>query len=118
MAFVVFFCADDTLALIHDTNIANPARVIARLKLAYRIVGLGMALSVLAAYILNAIPKSEYRTFWVETAGICSFGIYWLLKSWELRKTDVDLKSARGLIRKTDGKLMSIAPKSNSPSQP
>jgi len=78
IAFVALFCADDTLDLIYDTDIPNPAQVIARLKALYRLIGVAMIASVLLAYILNTVWKTEFRLFWVETAGILSFGTYWL----------------------------------------
>jgi hypothetical protein len=117
MAFVALFCADDTLDLINDTNIHNPAQVIARLKVLYRLIGLAMIVSMLIAYIFNTILKTEFRTFWVEAAGILSFGTYWLVKSWELRTTDAELKTVHAQIKKAGGRVMSIAPKSISKPQ-
>lgn len=111
------FCADETLDLIYDTDIHDPARVIAHLKLLYKLVGIGMIVSVLVAYILNTVFKTGSGIFWVETAGILSFGTYWLLKSWELRRTAADLKTLRAQTKKTGGKVLSIAPKSMSKSQ-
>lgn len=118
IAFVALFCADDTLDLIYDTDIRNPAQVIARLKLLYRLIGLVMIVSMLVAYICNTVLRTEFRTFWVEAAGIVSFGTYWLLKGWELRRTAAELKTVRAQLKKTDGRVESIVPKSTSKSQP
>jgi len=118
IAYVALFCADDTLDLIYDTDIRNPTQVIARLKLLYRLIGLAMIVSMLMAYILNTALKTEFRTFWVEAAGILSFGTYWLLKGWELRRTAAELKTVRAQVKKTNGRGMSIAPNSISQSQP
>jgi hypothetical protein len=109
IAIVALFCSDETLDLIYDTNIRNPARVIARLKFWYRVIGLAMIVSMLLAYSLNTVLKTNFRVFWVETAGISSFSAYWLLKSWELRRTAAEMKTALGQMKKIDGKLMSIA---------
>lgn len=117
IAFVALFCADDTLDLIYDTDIPNPAQVIARLKLLYRLIGVAMIISVLLAYILNTVWKTEFRLFWVESAGILSFGTYWLLKSWELGKTAAEWKTVRGQIKKIGGRVMSIASKPVSKNQ-
>jgi len=117
IAFVALFCANDTLDLIYDTNIRNPAQVIARLKLLYRLIGWAMIISMLLAYILNTVFRTQFRTFWVEAAGILSFGTYWLLKSWELRMTAAELKTVRAQIKKTDGKVIAIAPRSISKTQ-
>jgi hypothetical protein len=111
IAFVALFCADDTLELVKDTTVPNPAQVIARLKLLYKLIGAAMILSMLAAYILNTVFKTEFRTFWVEAAGILSFGTYWLVKSWELRTTALELKTVRAQVRRVGGMVRSIAPK-------
>lgn len=111
IAFVALFCADETLGLIYDTDIRDPARVIARLKFWYRLIGLAMIASMLVAYFLNTVLRTEFRVFWVETAGILSFAAYWLLKSWELGRTAAEMKTARAEVKKMDGKLMSIVSK-------
>ncbi|TAM84678.1 MAG: hypothetical protein EPN47_00765 [Acidobacteria bacterium] len=108
IAFVALFCADNTLDLIKDTDMRNPAKVIAHLKLAYKLIGWAMIASMVVAYALNTVMKTEFRTFWVEAAGILFFGAYWLLKGLELRKTAADLKALRGLTRTSGGKLMSL----------
>ena len=105
---MALFCADSTLDLIYDTDMRNPAKVIARLKLTYKLLGSAMITSMLVAYILNTVLKTGFGTFWVEAGGILFFGAYWLMKSLELRKTAADLKTVRAQTRKTGGKVMSI----------
>jgi hypothetical protein len=109
IAFVALFCADDTLDLIRDTNIPDQGKLITRLKWLYRLIGLAMIGLMIAAYVLNTVYKTEYRTFWIEAAGVVSFGAYWLLKSWELRQTAAELKTIRGQIERVSGRVMSIA---------
>ncbi|MGE5113968.1 MAG: hypothetical protein ACM3JB_24160 [Acidobacteriaceae bacterium] len=111
IAFVALFCADDTLDLIYDTNIPNPARVIAHLKLLYKLIGFAMIALIAIAYLLNTIFETDFRTFWVEAAGILSFGAYWLVKSWELKRTEAELKTVRAQTRKAGGRIVSTAPK-------
>lgn len=118
IAYVALFRADDTLDLIRGTNISDPNKVIDRLKHLYRLIGVAMIVSILAAYSLNSIFKTGFETFWEEAAGILSFGAYWLLKSWELRSTAVELKTLRAQVKRTGGRLMSVAPNSTSKSQP
>jgi hypothetical protein len=108
IAFVALFCADNTLDLINKTNFPNPAKAIARLKLAYKLIGSAMITSMLVAYILNTVLKTGFMKFWVEAAGILSFGVYWLIKSWELRRTAADLKTFRAQTKKSGGRVMSI----------
>jgi hypothetical protein len=109
IAFVALFCADNTLDLIRDTNIPNPAKVIARFKLFYKLIGSAMIGSMLLAYILNTFLKTGFMKFWVEAAGILSFGAYWLLKSWELRMTAADMKAIHAQTRRAGGRVMSVA---------
>jgi len=110
IAFVALFCAKDTLELIKDTKIPNPEQVIARLKKLYNGIGVAMILAVAAAYLLNNAFDTGRSTFWVEAAGILSFGFYWLVKSWELQRTQAELKTIRGETAKVGGKLMRVAP--------
>jgi hypothetical protein len=108
IAYVALFCADNTLDLIMDTNIPNPAKIIARLKLAYKLIGSAMIASMLVTYILNTVLKTGFGTFWVEAAGILFFGAYWLLKGLELGKTAADMKAIHGQTRRAGGRVMSI----------
>lgn len=111
IAFVALFCAGDTLDLIKDTTIPNPDKVIAGLRKLYKGLGLGMILAIGAAYVLNAAFKTGHSTFWVEAAGILFFGIYWLVKSWELSRTQAELKTVRGETKKVSGRVIRIAPR-------
>lgn len=108
IAYVALFCADNTLQMIHDTNIRNPAKVIARLKLIYRVIGCVMVCAIVVVYILNTAFRTQYGTFWVEAGGVLPFGAFWLVKSWELRRTGAELKTVRGETRKTAGRIISI----------
>ena len=113
IAFVALFCAGDTLDLIKDTTIPNPDNVISGLRKLYKGLGVGMIVAIAAAYLLNTAFKTGHSTFWVEAAGILFFGVYWLVKSWELRRTEAELKTVRGETRKVRGRVMSIAPRTN-----
>jgi hypothetical protein len=108
IAYVALFCADDTLDLIDGTDIPDRAKVIARFKLFYKLIGSAMITSILVAYILNTVLKTGFGTFWVEAAGILSFGVYWLLKSWELQMTAADMKAIHAQTRRAGGKVKRI----------
>jgi len=99
IGFVCWFCADDTLSLIKD-----PARQ-TMLKATYRTIAIVMPGSMLAAWGLNTILRTGEAIFWVETAGILAFGVYWMLKGFELRETAADEKAALGMLRQNEGVL-------------
>ncbi|MEM7252551.1 MAG: hypothetical protein AAF493_14140 [Pseudomonadota bacterium] len=79
LAAVAWFCASKSLAYLPDHH--NPTRfertyaVLAIAMIAFPAIGLGIAA------LLDLEP---YRVFIIETLGVMTFGIYWLVKSREL----------------------------------
>jgi len=102
---VCLFCAGDTLPLIKDAGFKNADQLIRRYKATYRIIAVVMLASIAAAYLLNTLAGSASTVFWIETAGVWSFGAYWLVKSHELKKTAAEAKAARGELTRHNGKL-------------
>jgi hypothetical protein len=45
--------------------------------------------------------KNTHNTlhFWIEALGIMAFGVFWLIKTWEFRLSDVERKVLKGEIR-------------------
>lgn len=87
IAYVSIFRAADTLSLIKDPQKAE------RLRKLYRVLGVLMVVSPLAAVILaeSLQPGSPgSRVFLVETFAVLTFATYWLVKSWELSATDAE----------------------------
>jgi hypothetical protein len=79
LAIVAWACAYKSLEYVpSDKQRANYRRT-------YKIIAAGMILfpvpGVLAAYLLNLMT---HWVFFVEAAGIITFGVYWLVKSREL----------------------------------
>jgi len=105
MAAVCFFCADNTLHLIKDARVNNADQLMKRYKWIYRVIAVLMLASIAAAYLLNTLAGSASTTFWVEAAGVWSFGAYWLVKSHELKKTAAESKAACGQLTWVNGKL-------------
>jgi hypothetical protein len=91
LAYVAVFRATDTLTLIKDRK-----RVI-RYTSIYRGLGVAMlALPVAAAILVSAFQydlaegKTKTVVFFVEFAAIYAFGVFWLVKSHEIRRTQAD----------------------------
>lgn len=97
IAYVAVFRASDTLRLIRDGNRA------VRLRSTYRALGIGMLVAPLIAVgVAFALqPSSEERpvVFLLEGAGVLMFGIFWLVKSRELRETDASLLALEGKLK-------------------
>jgi hypothetical protein len=79
-------------------NDPERVKVIARYRFFYRLLAVVMLLSPAAAWVLNTIGKQNSYIFYVETVGICSFGFYWLLKTFELKRSGVEYKALEGTI--------------------
>jgi hypothetical protein len=93
IAYVAIFRADDTLPLI-PTEAARK-----RYRLLYMMVGCAMVGCPVLAFVLALLPAlTNYKIFFIEVAGIYSFGAYWAIKTRELSGTDFDRKAAHGKI--------------------
>lgn len=96
IAYICIFRASDTLSLVRDT-----ARAI-RLRLVYRVLGAAMIgaplLAALLAFVLRGASGPSRVVFFVEAAGVWVFAAYWLVKSWELRKTGAARLALQGKL--------------------
>jgi hypothetical protein len=99
IAFVCWFCADDTLCLV-----PSPARR-RQLRVVYRVIALLMPTTMFAAWGINTIWGTSWAVFWAEAAGVVVFGVYWLIKGLELRHTAADLDAAQGKLRQNEGEV-------------
>lgn len=88
------FCSGKTLKYMPD--IPNRERIIARYRRLYRGLAISMALSPIAAYVFNEFTRQNSLGFWAEAFGIWAFGTYWLVKTKELRLSDVEGRALRG----------------------
>lgn len=96
IAFVCMFCSGKTLQYM--PKIPNREKVIARYRLRYRVLAICMAVSPVAAYVFNEFTRRHTLGFWAEAFGIWAFGIYWLVKTKELRLSDVEGRALRGEV--------------------
>lgn len=97
IAYVAVFRASDTLRLIRDGNRA------VRLRRIYRALGIGMLVSPLiavgVAFALQRSSEERSIVFFLEAAAVLMFGIFWLVKSRELRETGASLLALEGKLR-------------------
>jgi hypothetical protein len=95
IAYVSIFRAADTLPLIASDSSR------ARYRRTYKILGWAMVLLPTAAWVLISIhdmPFHQSAIFCIELTGIYVFATYWVIKSNEAHKTDVDARASRGEI--------------------
>jgi hypothetical protein len=105
IVLVIFLCAEDTLPLIKDAGFPNADELIARYKKLYRAIAILMVASIATAYVLTVAGRYPSTEFWMEVAGIWSFGAYWLVKSHELSKTEAEAKAMCGDLKLRQGKV-------------
>lgn len=83
LAYVVWFCARDTLPYLPKDAKPNAAHY----KKIYAVLGLFMLGAPVAAFLVNAIVGTTSYVFWVEVAGISAFGFFWWFKALELNQS-------------------------------
>ena len=94
IAYVCIRRAGDTLDLIDD--LATYKRYLRT----YKFLGWAMViLPFLAWALISFTPWRKSAIFFVELAGIYVFATYWVIKSHEASKTNVDEKASRGKLR-------------------
>jgi hypothetical protein len=104
IGLVIWICSGKTLKFMPDTT-PNRDQVIARFKHAYRVLAIVMAASPFAAILLFKVLNLPQGIFWAEAAGVVSFGAFWLVKTWELSKSEVEHRALRGEINMDTSKL-------------
>lgn len=91
LTYVMWFCSLDTLRELHDEKRE------AWYRKAYEWTSLVMLVSPLTAFLMNAFwGTSKSYVYFIETAGILAFALYWVVKSLELRESGVVRKVLLG----------------------
>lgn len=90
------FCSGKTLKFM--PNVPDREKVIARYKIRYRVLAITMALSPVAAYLFNDFTHQNRLGFWAEAFGVWAFGTYWLVKTKELKLSEVERRALKGEI--------------------
>jgi hypothetical protein len=96
IAFVCAFCSDKTLKYM--PTIPDRDKVIASYKRWYRLLAIVMVLSPFIAWVFNTISLQNSLHFWDEAIGILAFGVYWLKKTSELGRSDIERRALSGQI--------------------
>jgi hypothetical protein len=77
-------------------TIPNRAQVIAFYRRWYRILGVLMIAAPVCAHLF--LWSDPHRMFFVEAAGVWAFGLYWLFKTFELKRSDVEQRALTGQL--------------------
>ncbi|HKG59444.1 MAG TPA: hypothetical protein VKB05_06650 [Pyrinomonadaceae bacterium] len=103
ISYVCIFAASATLSLVEGDRRKHFRRV-------YKALGWAMVATPLIAAILSYFPAFTGRFIFVaEAIGVYAFGVYWLVKTVEIRQTDADRKAASGKLQLEAGKGASDA---------
>ena len=88
IAYVSWFCASDTLNYVSNQS---------RQKLysgLYKLLAIGMiSLPLLSAFLLHLFNETNIIVYVVEVIGVWVFSAYWILKTLEIRETQIDKKA-------------------------
>jgi hypothetical protein len=94
IAYVCIWRAADTLSLIHNAATREWYRR------TYQILGWAMVICpVLAWVLISWMPFHKSAIFFVEVAGIYVFATYWVIKTVEASKTNLDKRASLGKLR-------------------
>lgn len=104
IAYVCIFAASATLPLVEDEDRRK------RLRRVYKTLGWAMVATPLIAAILSYFPAFTGRfIFLAEACGVYAFGLYWLVKTVEIRQTNADRRAASGELQLAAGQGASDA---------
>jgi hypothetical protein len=93
--FTCIFCSEKTLREAERQG--KDRRIIKIFRIWYIALGIAMiALSVLAWIFAY---DTDHLGFWLEMAGVGAFGAYWIVKTIELRWSQVEHKALTGQLR-------------------
>jgi hypothetical protein len=90
LGYVMIFCSHRTLYLV-------PPKARRRYLVVYPALGFLFVASIVAAFVIGrfvvaATDCLDHTIFGVEVAGIFFFGVFWLIKTYESKKYDTDLR--------------------------
>jgi FtsH-binding integral membrane protein len=101
--FTCIFCSEKTLRQIPDPSPTDKKKI-AVFRAVYRLLGIAMVALPVLAWIFAY--NSGHLGFWLEMAGVSAFGTYWLVKTVELRWSQVEHKALMGLLEMNPRTLM------------
>ncbi len=103
VGFTCVFCSEKTLKEIPVT-IPNYDKVIAFYRRWYRILATVMIAAPVCAHLF--LRKDPNSMFFVELAGVWAFGFYWLFKTYELKRSDIEYRAISGQMPHLDPRTL------------
>ena len=78
----------------------NDAAIQKRYRRTYQILGWAIVICPVSAWVLISwMPSHKSAIFFVELAGIYAFATYWVFKTIEASKTNLDKRASLGKLR-------------------
>jgi len=96
------FCSQKTLAQVPNDPKHN--RGIKIFRTTYVVLGSAMIVLPVIAWVVAY--NSNHKGFWLEAAGVGAFGAYWLVKTVELKWSEVERKALIGMLQLNPRTLM------------
>jgi hypothetical protein len=92
IAAVCLLCSRTTLPLVADDEER------AKLRKSYGLLGAAMILAPLTAAAMSLLLAPDYLIIAVESLGVVAFGLYWLVKTFELKRSNVETRTLMGTL--------------------
>ncbi len=97
LAYVCMFRASDTLKYLEDQALRK------KYKSCYSTLGILMVAVPAIVFILSKIfqqqPRTEPWLFFIEASGVYIFAIYWIVKSYEMKNSQLEKLAMEGKLR-------------------
>jgi hypothetical protein len=103
VGFTCVFCSEKTLKEIPPST-PNRQKVIAFYRRWYRVFAVVMVAAPICAHIF--LLRDPNEMFFVELAGVWAFGFYWLFKTFELKRSDVEGRALRAELPEMDPRTL------------
>lgn len=104
IAFTAIFCSEKTLKEMPP--MPDREKVIRFYRHWYWFFAALMIVAPGTAWLWTTLGHaSDYQTLTLEVAGIWAFGSYWLFKTWELKRSNVEARALRGELMLDANKL-------------
>jgi hypothetical protein len=97
IGLTIWFCSGKTLQYMPP--IPNRAKWISFFRNVYYALAIAMPGSAGLAFLGHQYWHWIQAIFWAEAFGVVTFGVYWLMKTWELSKSDVECRAMRGELQ-------------------
>jgi hypothetical protein len=94
LAIVSWACTDNTLKYLPKGY--DPATF----RIAYRLIAIAMILFPALGYLVALLVREQTnKVFFIEAAGVLTFGVYWLVKTYELKLSSLEKDPAGAVLQ-------------------